>query len=278
MLSRGPCTRVSKGDKQLMSGRSLKGVACVATALFLLTMAAACSGGSRALTDEAEPELHLTIDAPESPAVDLPFSVAGWGADFSAASGPGVERVDVLDGGCDGALLGQATYGLSRPDVARQDGEQFTDSGWEFVVDTLSAGEHRLAVRLQSALSDSSACQTVLVTIQPKPLLTIELPAEPSVLLPFRIGGWGIDLAAQLGSGIERVDILDGGCEGTLLGQARYGLTRGDLAERYGDQFGKSGWELDVKQLGVGEHVLGVRLYSAAGGVSVCQTLTVSVR
>jgi hypothetical protein len=65
---------------------------------------------------------------------------------LSATVGPGVERVDVLDGGCGGQPLGSATYGISRPDVAEQYGEQFAESGWEFVIDRLTVGEHELAV------------------------------------------------------------------------------------------------------------------------------------
>ncbi len=246
-------------------------------AVLLLAVAAACAHDSRASDNGVEPLLTLTIDLPNSPSVDLPLTVAGWGMDLGAAEGTGVERVDVLDGGCGGTIVGQATYGITRPDVAAQHGERFLDTGWSLSLNTLRAGEHRLAARLRSAVADASACETVTVTVSPKPLLAIEDPSERSVLLPFRIGGWGLDLAAAAGPGIERVEVLDGGCEGEPLGRAEHGITRGDVAERYGHQFGQSGWQFVVERLSAGEHVLGVQLYSTVDDASTCQTITVSV-
>lgn len=266
-------TRPSAGARDRPVAKAL----LLVSAVLLLAVSAACGHDSRASDNGVEPLLTLTIDLPNSPSVDLPFTVAGWGMDLGAAEGSGVERVDVLDGGCGGTLLGQATYGVSRPDVANQYGEQFLETGWSLSLKTLSAGEHRLAARVRSAVADASACETVTVTISPRPLLAIEDPSERSVLLPFRIGGWGLDLAATSGPGIERVEVLDGGCEGKPLGRAEHGITRGDVAERYGHQFGASGWEFIVERLSAGEHVLAVQLYSTVGEASTCQTVAVSV-
>lgn len=254
-----------------------------ATALLLVVflppvlVATACARDTNSLTDKAKPLLALTIDLPRSQAGSLPLTLEGWGMDLAATEGTGIDRVDILDGGCGGTFLAQATYGTARPDVARQYGVQFTGTGWRLSLDTLHAGDHHLAVRLHSAVTAASACETVEVTIPPHPLLSLEAPRPGSVLLPFRVAGWAVDLAAASGSGVERVEVLDGGCEGVLLGQAEHGIIRGDVAVRYGHQFREAGWELLVGRLSVGEHVLGVQLHSTLGDASVCQTLTVSV-
>lgn len=114
--------------------------------------------------------------------------------------------------------------------------------------------------------------------IESKPKLSIEVPAaSDSLLLPFRIAGWSIDLGADSGTGVERVEIRDGGCDGQLVGVAEYGFSRPDVAQLYGDTFKNSGWQLLITRLGNGSHVLGVRMYSALNGDGPCDTLDVSV-
>jgi hypothetical protein len=130
-----------------------------------LTVAAACGGSDTRVTGSQESQPTLSLEAPVAGELLLPFQVAGWAIDRGATSGPGVERVEVLDGGCGGRLLGEAELGIERPDVAAQYGERFTDSGWQFLVDELSVGRHELGVRLITELSATPVCQTVVVSI-----------------------------------------------------------------------------------------------------------------
>ena len=244
--------------------------------IVLLATTFACSGGSNVPNIDEDSLLALTIDSPTSVST-LPLVVAGWGADLSSSSGVGVEQVEIMDGGCNGELVGTARHGIRRPDVAEQYGTQFLNSGWELIIQALSAGEHRLAVRLRSATRPASTCETVSVTVPSKLTLSIESPVNRSVLLPVRIGGWAVDLGADTGTGVDHVNILDGGCNGELLGRAEYGIVRGDVAERYGHQFGESGWELILDTLTKGVHTLGVRLFSGATKTTTCETIEVSV-
>jgi hypothetical protein len=144
-------------------GFSRRGVVLVPFVLLLASVAAACGGGSGAGT--AEPQPVLKIGDPTSASLLLPFRIAGWGLDLGSSSGPGVERIEVLDGGCDGDLLGLATHGISRPDVAARYGDRFAESGWELVLERLNVGEHVRGVRLKSALRDASVCETIGVSV-----------------------------------------------------------------------------------------------------------------
>src|SRR5438067_12794324 len=69
----------------------------------------------------------VVIDAPKGGNTSTQLEVRGWAADPAARGGTGVDRVDVyVDGERDagGTRLGQATYGLRRPDVAANLGSQ----------------------------------------------------------------------------------------------------------------------------------------------------------
>lgn len=90
----------------------------------------------------------VVIDAPRGTA-GTELEVRGWAADPGAPGGTGVDRVDVyLDGERDagGTRLGQATYGLQRPDVAAHlRSPQFLLSGFALRT-TVAPGPHTLYV------------------------------------------------------------------------------------------------------------------------------------
>jgi hypothetical protein len=211
--------------------------------------------------------------------VSLPFDIAGWAADLTATAGTAIGDVDVLTGGCDGSLLGEAYYGHARSDVAEERGEQFGRSGWQLTVQALSAGEHELGVLVRSATGNATVCEEVSVLVSPTPLLSIDEPVPAdTLLLPFPVAGWAADLASPSGPGVERIEVLDGGCQGRLLGEAEYGLERGDVSLEYGHQFGRSGWRFVASSLASGEHELGVRLVAANPDASTCATVPVLVQ
>jgi len=257
---------------KLRERRSLLGILAIALVAVLMS----CGGGSSAVT--GDPALTLTIDAPAAASrIELPLALAGWSADTSQTSDPGIERVEILDGGCNGTVVGTARSGIERPDVAAAHGEKFLQSGWEISFETFSAGDHHLAVRATQEDGAASTCESINVVVQPQPTLQIEAPVSGPELLPVRVAGWAADLGAEDGTGVEHVEILDDGCEGELLGRAEYGIVRGDVAERYGHQFGESGWELTLDQLSRGVHTLGVRLISDGADTTACETVVISV-
>ena len=84
---------------------------------------------------QADPStVTVNIDRPPQDATgSLRLHITGWAADPTAATGTGVDRVEAyLDAPRDagGTFLARATYGESRPDVARALGaDRFTRRG-----------------------------------------------------------------------------------------------------------------------------------------------------
>ncbi len=99
----------------------------------------------------------------------------------------------------------------------------------------------------------------------PNVLAPIEQPGPGAIIAgTVTLAGFAVDLDSQAGTGVDGVDIYLDGASGTgaLIGHATYGLSRPDVAARYGVRFGPSGWELawDTTGLAPGVH----RLYPYA--------------
>lgn len=96
------------------------------------------------LSDVVAPIEHPTAGGSVTGTIIL----AGFAIDLASNTNAGIDRVHVyLDGPYgSGNLIGGATYGLDRPDVAAQYGARFGPSGWELVWNTagLAPGMHRL--------------------------------------------------------------------------------------------------------------------------------------
>ena len=133
----------------------------------------ACTGDSNAepelTTSPPPPDVLMGLDSPEGGEVELPLAVSGWALNKASLTGTGVERVQVLDGGCDGAVVGIAEYGLEREDIAETHGEWFVNTGWQFEIEKMHSGDRILAARVFADGSDIyDACVTAPVTI-PEP-------------------------------------------------------------------------------------------------------------
>src|SRR5205814_2289546 len=89
----------------------------------------------------------VTIETPSLSATMAGTSqyVNGWAVDTAAASGTGVDQVQIQ---LDGVLKGSATYDDNRPDIASVFGARFAASGWHFTLDLtgVSAGPHTIQV------------------------------------------------------------------------------------------------------------------------------------
>ncbi len=84
--------------------------------------------------------------------------LSGFAIDLASTSGTGIDRVHIyLDGPFGtGTIIGGATYGLDRPDVAAQYGARFGPSGWELPWDTsaIAPGVHTLTLYAHRTLDN----------------------------------------------------------------------------------------------------------------------------
>jgi hypothetical protein len=95
------------------------------------------------------PDVLAPIEQPPAGAyVSGAVTLRGYAIDRASATGTGIDLVHIyLDGPYGtGTIIGGATYGLDRPDIAAQYGTRFAPSGWELAWDTtgLAPGVHRL--------------------------------------------------------------------------------------------------------------------------------------
>ncbi len=97
---------------------------------------------------------QVTIDAPKrGQELVQPFTLTGWAVDLDDSGGPGIELVQVWAHPLTGEpriLLGTATYGGARPDVAELHGKTYRDCGLWLEVNGLAPGVYDLAVVARS--------------------------------------------------------------------------------------------------------------------------------
>jgi hypothetical protein len=156
-----------------------------------------------------QPGAYLAIESPVAGAAPQPLVVRGWAVDGTAASGTGVDTVQVYATPQGGAsiLLGTATYGVARPDIGAEHGARFTNSGYTFTSSgTLSPGPYTISVFARSTVTGAFTIgATVAVTLAAPspPIGVIDTPAN-NVNATGEIGmtGWALDDA-----GIASVDV-----------------------------------------------------------------------
>jgi hypothetical protein len=204
--------------------------------------------------------------------------VSGWAIDQAAASGPGVDRVQVY---VDGVYRGDATYGLSRTDLAAQYGPSFLRSGYQYQVAVagLAPGSHIVEVRAHSSSGASASYLRGLrvIAVPTYPAGSLDWPADNlSVSGSVAVNGWALDMGAPSGSGVDRVQVF---IDGVYANDATYGLARGDIAAGYGARFGGSGFAGQVSLAGLapGPHVIEARARSVVTGATASYRRTVVV-
>ena len=216
----------------------------------------------------------LQIESPGSGnEVQQPFVLTGWALDANAAVDPGVSTITVWAFSSTGTpyFLGEATRGLSRPDVAAFFGPQFTDSGYALSVKGLPPGNYLIGVYgLVTATQSLAAIGSVAVNILPAGMLHIDVPAPSSTVgSSFVIGGWAIDPAALSGTGIATIHVWAFKTDGTasvFLGAASFG-SRPDVAAAFGPQFQNAGFSLAATGLSRGDWHVGVYAMSTVSGL-----------
>ena len=94
--------------------------------------------------------------------------ISGWAVDRASTSGPGMDAVHVYRRPAAGGaqtLVGGATYGLSRPDVAAVHGANFQNCGWRLNA-SLPTGTYDLLVHGRSTRTQAWTTRTIRVTVQ----------------------------------------------------------------------------------------------------------------
>jgi hypothetical protein len=154
----------------------------VATLLALAIPTVPASAQTTSATTPAQPgstanTIQIMIDGPAAGSLirnGTRIIVGGWAVD-PAGPGVGIDMVRVyLDGQMEagGTLLGAATTGGQRPDVAAALGNPaFRDSGFDFfwTPTNLAGGNHTLYVYAHSVTSNSWAYKSVTVNIEGAP-------------------------------------------------------------------------------------------------------------
>lgn len=138
-------------------------------------------------------ELAIEKPAPDAPVSGL-VEIAGWAVDRTAAQGTGVGSVLIYAGGdaSTGTLLGEARYGLNRPDIGdRYGAPRFAASGFSFVWDASArpAGPVPIVAYARTAAGDWGYANSTITLDRPRPVVaagafTVELvevvsPAAP---------------------------------------------------------------------------------------------------
>jgi glucose/arabinose dehydrogenase len=228
------------------------------------------------------------VDLPSGPAASQPFSIAGWAADLGAASGTGVNQIHVWaypnpGSGAPPVFVGQATYGMARPDVGAAFGSRFTNSGYSFQVRGLMPDSYLFVVYALSVVTGAYTAETLLLSVGAQPNLFIDAPtSNASVGQPFLVAGWAADFAAASGTGMAAVHvwaIADANGAASFLGSTALGFDRPDVAAFSGAQFRPSGWALTATGLPPGGYqIVAYGFSSVSNAFTVAKVVHVSVR
>jgi beta-N-acetylglucosaminidase/uncharacterized protein YggL (DUF469 family) len=212
-----------------------------------------------------------TIDSPTSGSdINGVVNINGWSLD-----GSGVAKVEVL---VDGNSIGQASLGISRPDVARVfPAYQNANSGYQYSLNAknLSNGQHTLAIRETGNDGVATVLYSQPVNVQNLSSIgSLDSPTPGSSINGvINVSGWSLD-----GSGVAKVELL---VDGNSVGQARLGISRPDVARVFpAYQNANSGYQysLDTKYITNGQHTLAVRETGNNGVTTVTNSQPVDVQ
>jgi Bacterial Ig domain len=212
-----------------------------------------------AQSQQAEPPT-VYIDAPaQGSTVSSIVTVSGWTVDNASEVGTGMSSVKVQ---VDGEVVGNATYGLSRPDVCGvyPGRPGCPNVGFSFSLNTssLTPGTHTITVTAtdSDATPDTGSFSVTLTVQATPPTVWIDGPTQGSTVSgTVTVVGWAIDNASSVGTAISSVQVK---VDGTVVGTATYGLSRPDvcavLAGRPGCPNVGYSYSLDTSSLSPGSH------------------------
>jgi hypothetical protein len=217
------------------------------------------------------PTVHIDMPAPGA-AVSGTVTVAGWTIDNAATVGTAISGVQAL---VDGTVVGNATYGVSRPDVcAAYPGRAGCPNvGFSYSLNTaaLTAGSHTITVTAADSASpadtgSASVTVTVAATAAVIPTVHIDMPASGATVSgTVTVAGWTIDNTSTVGTAISGVQVL---VDGTAMGTATYGVSRPDVCAAYPGRAGCPNvgfsYSLNTAALTTGSHTITVTATDSA--------------
>jgi beta-N-acetylglucosaminidase len=216
---------------------------------------------------------RMAIDNPKvNSTVSSSVSIDGW-----ALNSSGIKSVSIL---LDGKLKGQATIGLSRPDVNAvfpgYSGGSKSGYSYSLNLSGVSAGYHTIQVQAVG-VNGIRSIQSLAIKVVAKASLPLRMAVDnPSPYSLVRgsisVNGWALNP-----SGIKSVNVL---VDGVLKGQAGLGYSRPDVNAVFpgypaGDKSGY-GYILDTSSLSAGLHTIQVQAIGNNGTKSV-QNIPVKV-
>jgi hypothetical protein len=184
----------------------------------------------------------VNIDGPAPNAVVAgTVTVSGWAIDNTTTNlGTAISSVVVQ---VDGGTVGNATMGISRPDVCDQYPARpgCPNVGWAYSLDTtkLAAGGHTITVVATDTnlipTAGSTSVQVFVGSLSTGPLSTplvvIDSPTAGSVVAGnITVSGWAIDAQTSGASAISAVQVL---VDGAVAGNATYGQVRPDVCSSH---------------------------------------------
>jgi streptogramin lyase len=203
------------------------------------------------------------IDSPQNgSAVSGMVTVTGWAIDNSSSVGTAITSVQVR---VDGALAGNATYGISRPDVCNvfPGRPRCPNVGFSFNTNALSPGSHTItvsAVDSDPAPDTGTASVTVTVSASTTPTVWIDSPGNGATISgTITLSGWAIDNISSTGTAVTNVQVK---VDGTFAGTAIYGVSRPDVCNAFPGRPGCPNvgysYQLDTSLLSPGLHTVAV--------------------
>jgi Bacterial Ig domain len=214
------------------------------------------------------------IDQPLPGAVSGTVTISGWAINSASGVGTAISGVQLL---VDGAVVGGATYGTSRPDVCGvlPGRPNCPNVGYTFALNTgnLSPGQHVItvtAVDSDKVPQSGSASVTVTVNNGP-PTVWIDQPvAGATISGTVTVSGWAVDNGTVVGTAINSVQVK---VDGTVIGTAAYGSSRPDVCAVYVGRPGcpNVGYSFpwNTSGLSAGVHILTVTATDANGNADI---------
>jgi hypothetical protein len=217
------------------------------------------TNGEQSILDERTFYVSHTVGNLESPQKDQNvkgiYNVRGWFLDVN-----GVSKIEVL---VDGSVVGEATYGLARPDVLNAYPEYNNgNAGFKYSLDAtkLVQGQHTMIIREFNTNGEQSILDERTFYVS-HTVGNLESPQkDQNVKGIYNVRGWFLDV-----SEVSKIEVL---VDGSVVGEATYGLARPDVLNAYPEyNNGNAGFKysLDTTKLSQGQHTIIIREYNIKG-------------
>lgn len=171
------------------------------------------------------------IDSPTQGAVvSGTVNVTGWAVPNTPGQTTPINSVQVQ---VDGALVGNATYGMPRPDVCAvyPGAANCPNVGYTYSLNTAAYAPGAHVITVTAADGSGTGSATTSFTVIEAPSVFIDTPTQGAVVSGLvTVTGWAIDSTQSIGSGINSVQIL---VDGNAAGTATYGVSRTDVCNVY---------------------------------------------